>query len=289
MLCPKLSIPVRLIPLLFFVAVASNALALTKLANLRYADRNKHALGLDLFLPDTPPPAAGYPLIISFHGGGWALGNKHNDLFLRPLVAQGYALASVDYRLSGQAPFPAQIEDCRDAVHWLLRQADALKLDRNRIAVTGISAGGHLALLLAFSEGHWFVAGGSAPLPPHTIKAVVSFYPPTDLISIVPPKSRDSETNLVALLLGGSVNKHLALAREGSPITYVKAGSPPVFLVHGDRDKTVPLDQSLNLARALKEEHTQVSLQIYQGKGHAFWPRKETMDEIGKFLRARLN
>lgn len=278
----------RLYAVFFLLVTSGSAAALAKQADLIYAYRNQQALKLDLYVPDSPPSSTGYPLIISFHGGGWALGNKHNDLFLKTLVDRGYALASVDYRLSGRAPFPAQIEDAREATRWLLHHASILHLDPRRFAATGISAGGHLALLLAFSEGHRFSSSAPALPPAHTIKAVIAFYAPSDLIGIVPPKKRDERTNLVARFLGGPVSQRLSLAREASPIAYVRPGLPPVLLIHGNRDHVVPLDQSLGLAQALRKRHVQTGLIIYSGRGHAFRPSPQTIGAMEAFLKAHL-
>lgn len=256
--------------------------------NRTYFQNGGRSLRLDLFYPETPPPPGGYPLIISLHGGGWIIGNKTRDLFLRPMTREGYAVASVEYRLSGEAKFPAQIEDVRRATHWLRDRAAALRLDPDRFVVTGASAGGHLALLLAFTQDRPLVAGGTPPLPEGAIKAVCAFYPVVDLVGVVPADRRDNPHNLVAALLGGSVTERLAAARLGSPIRHIRASSPPVFLIHGDADVLVPYEQSVSLARALARAGVECTFVTYEGAIHGFGPRRKTRGEISRFLARHL-
>ena len=257
-----------------FATLLARAGYATARKNLVFATIGAHNLRLDVYYPRTPPPAGGYPLIISIHGGGWIFGNRHKDLFLRDLTTHGYAFASIDYRLSGEAKFPAQIDDTRKALDWLIANAGPLQLNPERIGVTGASAGAHLALLLGLHQ-----SGHSNP-----IKAICALYPPTDLISIIPPENRTRRDNLVAALLGGSVSEHIEIARVGSPITYVSKDAPPVLLIHGDKDTLVPIEQSKTLNAALRRAGADSSLTIYQGKGHGFSLRPDMVAEVAKFF-----
>lgn len=236
-------------------------------------------LYLDIFYPQTPAPAAGYPLIVSIHGGAWAYADRHNDLILRKLTNHGFALASVDYRLSGEAKYPAQIDDVRESVQWLVQHAGSLHFDTNKIVATGISAGGHLALLLALSQ-----SPGD-----RTIKAVCALYGPADLVEILPPNMRGDSTNAVAALLGGPVAEKLSLAREASPITYVRKDSVPVLLFHGEKDALVPVAQSIALDNALKAAGAQSTLVIYKDKGHAFGLDDAALLDVEKFYERSFN
>jgi len=261
----------------FLAAFLTNPFAhasATTSKGLTYAVAGDHKLRLDLYYPASPPPRAGYPLIISIHGGGWLIGNRNKDLVLRGLTRDGYAIASIDYRLSREAKYPAQIADTRHALQWLMKNATALHLDAKHIGATGASAGGHLALLL----------GLDPQTSPNPIKAICALYPPTDLISIVPPKNREERDNPVALLLGAPVSQRLALAKKGSPITYVTAHAPPVLLIHGDRDSLVPLDQSRVLNLALRHAGAKSSLMIFQGKGHAFGLDDSALRDVAGFF-----
>jgi acetyl esterase/lipase len=234
---------------------------------------------LDIYYPKIPPPPAGYPLIVSIHGGAWAYADRYNDLNLLNLTSRGYALASIDYRLSGEAQYPAQIEDARQAVRWLVANADSLHVDTNKIVATGISAGGHLALLLGLSQppGH------------HMIKAVCALYAPTDLLVLVPEELRDQSTNAVAVLLGGPVSQRLSLARDASPISYTRKGSIPIMLFHGEKDQIVPVAQSMALDAALKAVGAQSTLIVYKDKGHAFGLDDAALRKVGEFYERSLN
>jgi acetyl esterase/lipase len=243
-----------------------------------YATVDRHDLRLDILFPKTPLPRNGYPLIISIHGGAWLIGDRRKDLFLRKLTEAGYAFASIDYRLSGEAKFPAQIDDVRTALTWLISHAASLHLDANRIGLTGASAGGHIALLL-----------GLDPVSqPNPIKAICALYPPTDLISIIPPKDRGGKGNLVAMLLGGPISERLTEAREASPVSYADKTAPPILLIHGDRDGLVPISQSRDLNQALLRAGADSKLIVYQGKGHAFGLREDTLHEVTRFFDRHL-
>jgi acetyl esterase/lipase len=245
---------------------------------LVYGQIGKLKLRLDLYYPKSPPPRNGYPLIICIHGGGWMIGNRGKDFFLRNLTKDGVALARIDYRLSGTAKYPAQIDDARNALAWLLKSAPVLQLDANRIGVFGVSAGGHLALLLGLSQ----------PESSRSIKAICALYPPTDLIGIVPPEKRDRRHNAVAALLGAPVSERLALARAASPMTYVSREAPPVLLIHGDRDHLVPIEQSRMLEVALRKAGAESTLIICPGRGHGFSLRREILAEVADFFARNL-
>ncbi len=241
--------------------------------DLVYSTVAGRKLLLDIYYPTNPAPAAGFPLIISIHGGAWAYADRHNDLILRKLTNAGYALASIDYRVSGEAIYPAQVDDTRRAVKWLDEHANSLRIDTNKMVATGISAGGHLALLLGLSQ----------PSGDRTIKAVCALYGPTDLITILPPEMRNQSTNAVAALLGGAVSNKLEFAREASPITYVREDSVPVLLFHGEKDALVPVAQSIALDSALRAAGAESTLVIYKDKGHAFGLDDAALLEVNKF------
>jgi len=251
-----------------------------------YARHGGKNLYLDLYYPDTPPPRGGYPLIVCFHGGGWISGSKKRDLFFNDLTRSGFVIASVQYRLSTQAKYPEQLRDIRAAAEWLYDRASALKVNSDKIVAAGASAGGHLALLLALSQDREFA--GMPSIPHDMFKAVCALYPPTDLVTIIPKERRDRLDNLVSMLLAGTINGRLVLARQGSPISYVSKTSPPVFFVHGDRDPLVPLEQSETMAKALHEDGVETNLVVYRGASHGFRPRPVTLDQIERFFQRHL-
>ncbi len=192
-----------------------------------FAQRSGQSLQVDIFRPTTPPPATGYPAILCIHGGGWSQGSRHFSWLAPELAKAGFLVVSPDYRLTNTATFPAQIDDVRDAASWMLAHAKELQINPQRIGLAGGSAGGHLALLLGLAPSQAYPGGESSTLPKNTFKAVCALYPPTDLTTIVPFPLRSRPDNLVAKLLGGSVNDKADLARAASPIEYVKPDSPP--------------------------------------------------------------
>lgn len=239
-------------------------------------------LALDIYYPRMAAPPGGYPLIIWLHGGGWILGSKRQDVSVRHFPRYGYAVASLEYRLAQGEPFPAQIRDVRTAASWLLKNARQLELDSSKFVVAGQSAGGHLALLLALTQGEKKKGWGPS-LPKGTLKAVVAMYPPTDLLRLVPPGARDNPLHPVGLLLGGEVNKRIGLARAASPANYASAGDPPTALFHGSADTIVPLEQSQVMERKLKAAGVPVRLLVTDG-GHAFTLYPDHADDLLQFL-----
>lgn len=249
-----------------------------------YAHSADEDMQLDIYFPRAAPPPGGYPLIIWLHGGGWILGSKRQDVFVRHFPLYGYAVASVEYRLAGGAPFPAQIADARTATWWLWKNAKALEINPERMIVAGQSAGAHLALLLAYTQGETKKGWGPA-VPRGTLKAVAAMYPPTDLIRLVPPKSRDIAIHPVSILLGGKMSEHMALARAASPINYVRSGDPPTLLLHGESDSIVPPEQSELLARKLKAAGVPTDLRLTDG-GHAFTLYPDHVEDVIKFINS---
>jgi acetyl esterase/lipase len=220
-------------------------------------------LELDLYLPDpgaraSPGPV---PVVVHVHGGGWRRGSRRHPLpaagdgFYPGLAAAGLAVAAIDYRLSGEARYPAAVDDVRAAVAWVRAAVPGYGITPGPVVLWGDSAGGHLALLAALT--------GTA------VDGVVAWFPVTDLTTVGRPDDDDPQTR-EALFLGAPPSLVPELARAASPLAHVHAGAPPVLLLHGDSDTLVPPDQSIRFARALQDAGGTVSLVLVPGASH-FW------------------
>jgi acetyl esterase/lipase len=231
-----------------------------------YADRPTGPLRLDLYRP-AEKPAGPLPVVVWVHGGGWANGSK-DRCPAAWLAANGYAVASVEYRLTGVARWPAQIDDLRDAVRWLRSHAKEHGLDPARVGAWGGSAGGHLAALLGTLDAPKDETVSSR------VQAVCDWYGPADLLTMpanVPgPNKTDAALAATngAKLLGGAVKDRPDLARAASPLHQVSKDDPPFLILHGDADPQVPLAQSERLAARLKEAEVPVALHVLPGAGH---------------------
>ncbi|MGY1824550.1 alpha/beta hydrolase fold domain-containing protein [Geodermatophilus sp. SYSU D00079] len=245
------------------------------LAGVPYADvPGVRPLELDLYLPAGGAPA---PVVVFLHGGGWRLGSRRSagPAFPGPSlfeeVAQaGIAVASADYRLSGEAGWPAQLSDAKAAVRWLRARAGELGVDPDRVAAWGESAGGHLAALLGLVtdpalEGDVGVTG-----PASTVAAVAAWYPPTDLVGLAGDVQADpgDPTTREAQLLGAPPAAVPDAAASASPVTHVSPAAPPFLLLHGTADRFVPCVQSERLAAALRSAGADVELHTHDGADH---------------------
>jgi acetyl esterase/lipase len=239
--------------------------------NLVYARAGGKDLLLDLYLPEQT--RARLPVILWVHGGAWRGGNKERSPAVRQ-VLRGYAAASIDYRLSQEAVFPAQIEDVKAAVRWLRANARKYRLDPRRIGAWGSSAGGHLVALLGTSGGVKDLEGKLGnPKYSSRVQAVVDFFGPTDLLRIGKfPSSiaHDAPDSPEAQLIGGPIPKNPEKARRASPVTYITKDDPPFLIMHGDRDDTVPLNQSELFYAALKKAGVEAAFEVVRGAGHGF-------------------
>jgi acetyl esterase/lipase len=238
--------------------------------DLEYARVGDTPLRLDLYRPETSGELL--PLVVWVHGGGWVGGDKANPMAL-PLSGQGYVVASVNYRLSGVASFPAQIEDCRAAIRWLRANASAYNIDPKRIGVWGSSAGGHLVALLgtAGDETRWDTVGGS-PDQSARVQAVCDYYGPANFLVENMPGGGKGPESPVGRLLGGPVDERKEEARQASPVTYVSRDDPPFLIFHGDKDATVPIEQSEMLEAALKDAGVDAAFVRVKDAGHGFRP-----------------
>ena len=256
--------------LLAYLLGACAAVAATKqlpegvevVRDLEYAQAKGMSLKLDLYRPTTKPAAA-MPLVIWVHGGGWSKGTKANCP-VAWLAGRGYAVASLDFRLLPEHPWPAQIEDPVAALRWLRKEAGKYGYDAERTAAIGGSSGGHVVAL-------W----GTLPLPPEDkVKAVVDWYGPTDLLTMPPNvlSEKRGRAELAkangAVLLGGIVMDQPDKAKAVSALHQVTKDDVPFLIMHGTADTSVPIDQSERLHAALKAAGVESTLKLLPGAGH---------------------
>ncbi|MCU0786401.1 MAG: alpha/beta hydrolase, partial [Verrucomicrobia bacterium] len=226
------------------------------------------------------------------HGGAWRAGSKENCP-ARRFVARGYAVASINYRLSQHAIFPAQIEDCKAAIRWLRAHAAEYHLDPKRFAAWGSSAGGHLVALLGTTGDIKDFDKGEHLDQSSRVQAVVDWFGPTDFTQMSKyslPNSKfdhDAAEAPEALLIGGPVQENKDKAARANPITYVSKADPPFLIMHGNRDNLVPYQQSELLRDALQKAGVPVTLKIIEGAGHGFGG-PEVNRTVEEFLDAQL-
>ncbi|MGV3484738.1 MAG: alpha/beta hydrolase fold domain-containing protein [Planctomycetaceae bacterium] len=240
-------------------------------ADVEYAKAGDLSLQLDVYRPKQPADQP-RPCIVWIHGGGWQNGNKSSGLNrLGKWVAEGdYVGASIGYRLTDKASWPAQIHDCKAAIRFLRKHAEEYGIDSERIGVWGSSAGGHLVSLLGTSgdvaelEGDLGVTGVSS-----RVRCVVDFCGPSDFIRFAQKAPRESAPGQpVYKLFGGPLQDRLEMAKQASPVTYVSKDDPPFLIVHGTEDKTVPLDQALTFHAAQEKAGMDTTLVEIEGGGH---------------------
>ena len=225
---------------------------------------------LDLYLP-AGRPAHPRPVIVYLHGGGWHRGSKDDGRRLAfHFAAQGYAVACVDYRLSSDAEYPAQLEDSKSAVRWLRDNAGRYGLDPDHIGVVGVSAGGHLAALMgALNSNRLYESGGSLDQPSR-VQAVCDFFGPVDLLQLYETSKvlGTPQADEIAQLLGGDPHVVETQALAANPVLFIDAETPPFLIIQGDKDTTVPPDQSQLLYDSLVKKHIGAHLHIIHGAGH---------------------
>lgn len=260
--------------------------------NLAYGGAGKYQT-LDLYLPE--PSETAVPLVIWIHGGGWSGGDKDGKSPAGGLLEKGFAVASINYRLSTIAAYPAQLQDCQAAVRYLRMRAGKYGIDPDRIGVWGSSAGGHLAAMVGVMSDR---QGKST-----SVQAVCDWCGPADLVRAIPDSPPDCPLDIADLLwklfLGPRAgNKRLRqsltvpqrtkLLASGSPVNYVSGKEPPFLIMHGDADKTVPIVQSRRLVEVLKEAGVDVTFREISGAGHSLHDRPACFDEAARFFERTL-
>jgi len=251
---------------------------------------------LDLYLPDSGGKPV--PLVIFVHGGGWHSGSK-DRCPAQFLSEHGYAVAGINYRLSQEAPFPAQIEDCRAALKFLRAGAATYHIQPDHVGVWGGSAGGHLVALMGTAAGADFstmparVADIGKVDSTLQVQCVVDNYGPSDFTQLMGGKAIKKDNSAIKLLGPcASEDELMKKAQWASPITYVRSDNPPFLIQHGDADKTVPIEQSKELTEALQKAGVEATMVVMPGAGHAgaaFFTEenhKSVLDFLDRHLKA---
>ena len=243
--------------------------------DVRYATVGDHELLLDLYLPKAKKPAES-PLIVWVHGGAWRRGSKAS-MPLGWLVENGYAVASIDYRLSPVARFPAQVHDCKAAIRFLRANAKKYGYNADRIGIAGSSAGGHLVALVGTTNGHARLEGsvGDHLDQSSDVEAIIDYYGPTNFLTILKqstPHGLGVRIPALQLLLGNQPENVPELAKLASPVEHVDAKDPPLLLVHGDQDPQVPINQSHELHGKYKELGLDAEFEVVHGGVHGGKP-----------------
>ncbi|MFV2048117.1 alpha/beta hydrolase fold domain-containing protein [Metabacillus sp. YM-086] len=269
------------------------------LRDLVYKSVNGNPLFVDLYLPKGSQSSL--PVIIWLHGGGWRLGDRNLGPDLSRFFAEkGFAMASIEYRLSTEATFPAQIHDVKAAIRWLRSVSDQYGLDPHHIGLWGSSSGGHLASLVATS-GVGMLEEENIENSEYSceVQAVVNGYGPIDFLQMddhreaADVKSVDPESTLLpekmlssspdsfeSLFLGAPINTCPEKVKGANPISYITKGTPPFFILHGLSDTAVPVHQSYLLYDALANKGNPVTMITIEGLGHGFLNRDD-LDQSG--------
>ena len=247
--------------------------------NLDYGGSANVRQMLDLYLPEKPMDGL-RPLIVFVHGGAWQGGSKSDGRVIFPLLADGvYAGASLGYRLTDEAIWPAQIHDCKAALRWLGQHAASHGCDAKRMVLFGISAGGHLVSLLGTSQGVDALEGrvgvpdgGELPRAPG-ILGVANFCGPANFLSFPGQGSvihEDDPMGPLARFFGGPMSEHLDLAKAASPVTYITENDPPFLHIHGTKDELVPYGQAREFDAALEKSGVSSIMLTGQDAPHVF-------------------
>lgn len=244
--------------------------------DIAYVPGGDEAQKLDLYLPEKPLDKP-MPLIVHIHGGGWRAGSKFPCPMMM-MVLKGYAVASVEYRFSQKAIFPAQIQDCQAAIRWLRAHSKEYNIDPGRVGAVGGSAGGHLSALVGTSGGrNAFPPIGGNEDQSDRVQAVCDIYGPANFSSVVEQAAQDKNVKNIfhfntpsdpySSLIGTRLDDK-PKADAVSPVHYVSKDCPPFLILHGTLDALVPFAQSEEFAAALRGQGVEVWLQKLPGSGH---------------------
>lgn len=268
----------------------AGAQAARELKDVTYATVAGKPLALDLYLPAN---VKNPPLIVWVHGGAWSAGNKDN--YPPELVQKGFALASLDFRQTTEARFPANVHDIKAGIRFLRAKASEYGYRADRIAIAGASSGAHLAALVGVTNGNKELEGtvGEFTSQSSNVQAIVSYFGASNLNSILAqstPFGLNVRRPALERLLGALPENAKELATLASPVAHVDAKDPPLLLFHGDQDPQMPINQSHELEGAYRKLGLDVDLDVLHGVAHggdAFFTG-EALERATKFLNRTL-
>lgn len=232
---------------------------------------------MDIYLPKSDKPA---PVVMNIHGGGWNHGTKESQTGFNTFFKAGFAVANIEYRLTPQATAPAAVEDARCALLYLIKNAKALNIDANKIVVMGGSSGGHLALMAGMLGNDHRFDSNCKGVENINVAAIIDKYGITDVWDWGYGKNVTSKSAKTWL---GKYANDKGFAASVSPMTYVNKNTPPVFIVHGDADPTVPYQQSVDLHKALDAAGVVNEFMTVPGGGHGKF-EKEKNAEVNRAI-----
>jgi acetyl esterase/lipase len=251
--------------------------------DITYGVANNYTLKLDVWQRKDQKTAA--PTLIYYHGGGWIFGDRTGaTLFFLPYLEMGWNVINVEYRMASVSLAPAAVEDCRCALRWAVRNAKQYNIDLNRIVLTGHSAGGHLSLITGMLPEGTGLDNNCDGTEKLKVAAIINWFGISDVADVLQgPNQRN-----YAVMWMGSQPDPLPIAKRVSPLTYVRAGLPPILSIHGDADPVVPYEHSVRLHKALSAAGVPNELVTIKGGGHGQFKDAELEDAYRK-IRAFLH
>lgn len=259
----------------------------------KYAGTDNPFQMLDLYLPKTRSSDKPLPVIVYIHGGGWINGSRkgYANAAMAQAASGNYAAASIGYRLSREAQWPAQIHDCKAAIRWIRGHAKEFNLDPDRIGATGSSAGGHLVTMLGQTAKVKELEGdlGEYTSQPSHVTCVVNFCGPSDLVApLMQGEAAEKDDPAVSGLIGGSVKDRADVAKAASPLTYVNSQGAPNMTVHGTKDMRVNYDNATKLDAALKKAGVESLLIPITDGGHGINGGPELAKRVQQYFDLHL-
>ena len=248
-----------------------------------YGTANNTPLKLDVWYQNevkTPQPT-----LVYIHGGGWIFGSKETSVLqFLPYLAKGWRVVNVEYRMASNSLAPAAVEDCRCALRWVFRNAKQWNFDTSKIVLTGHSAGGHLALITGMLPERTSLDNSCYGDEKLNIAAIVNWYGITDIKDLM----QGPNLKNYAVMWMGSQENAAEIAMRVSPLSYVRAGLPPIISIHGDKDDVVPYTQAVRLHAALDKVGVKNKLVTIKGGGHGQFARDDyirSFEQVWKFLK----